>query len=842
MNKSDEIFGQPFINFRNKERMLFILFTESTSLENRPVYPKPTCGDGTAFNTYTYACENRWINPNNVNYDYATQDFSCNQSSQAVLFDNAAQSCAEINTIDTTKYTQIGSEKAYYNNDLISDFSVSDINVTYLAKVRASYAVCKSVQLQSHKSCEVIANYYASTGFSESNKAYTTYTTLFSPSTKTGGLYGYSYWLRGIPWVAYPTSLSQVNDNDLISTKFKYKDVLTFILAKYDTDGNFLGYTKMTDNFVYCGGNNNVTQIWRVIGSDFQSQCQLNITELNFQDNHYMYEPFFLENSVLRPIPVMVSGASTTRPYRRFFITADYVSNNKIIYASDIGMTITLREGTHDEILPPVFSITYKSVPMTTTNLHAFNFTVTYSESFTTFWRSVIIVSAVFGALAFTYFLFKAFTYVQHFGEDGIDGKVIVGLFGEILHIVGVLLFFIVFVFSFYILCFFKWQKSLFMFLPDADDLYNLTIMQWTAFACVFVSVVIKIIQTARTDVFLIDWETPREKNQPVSSWRRLMISNEFVRLFTKRSYNIPFTLIVMLFILTGFKTNLMASPVPFTLLVDLGIPYKILTFAYTAFLWLIFMLAEWIFMTFVKWGIMGNPFTNFLDLCAMANCSVIMMVSNSYGYYLHGRSVHVHADENMMALHDQLSQEQEGNIGLRGLVPGTTDQVFEIYLTQSFRAAFRQTYDSVQSVVRPRALAGEKNITWASVSLEALQSYDHLNAFLQKFINDEGQYEVKPAPFSQVFLGIAPAVQEKSVFLIEKDIMFKNSMLAGIEWTLMIFYVLLFCGIETQTNSPPIAAFVTFLVDLFIVKVTQTRGKSNIAKKSLIDNRFIIS
>ncbi|EAX92606.1 hypothetical protein TVAG_178830 [Trichomonas vaginalis G3] len=822
--------------------MIFFLIPLFKSLENFPVYPQPTCATNFSFNTYTYACQAKWINPASAVYNADTQEFSCSDSTYAVLFEDGDQVCKSVDDIDTTKYTEITFHKLYYNNDLISDFAAGDINTTYLSKLKINYAICKSVQLQPHRSCQVIANYYASVGYKETDKAYTTYTNLFNPSTKSGGLYGYSYWLRGIPWVSYPSSIGQVDDNDLISTTFEYKDVLTFILARYDEDGNFMGYKKMTDNFVYCGGNNNVTQIWRVIGSNYESKCSLNITEMNYQDNHYMYEPFFLDNNVLRPVPIMITGQSTNRPYRRFFITADYLLNNKIRYASSIKLTITLKDGSKDEILPPLFEINYTTVLSTTTSTHPFEFSTTYTETFTKFWRSVIIVSAVFGALAFAYFLFKAFTYVQHFGEDGIDGNVILGIFGEILHISGVLLFFIVFVFSFYLLCFFKWQKSLFMFLPDISDLKNLTIMQWVAFGCVAVSVIVKIIKTARTDVFLIDWETPREKGFPVSSWRRLMISNEWVRLFTIRSYSVPLTLIILLFILTGFKTNLMAMPIPYTLLVDLGIPYKILIFAYTSFLWLLFMLAQWIFNTFIRWGILRNPFCNFLDLCAMSNCSVIIMVSNSYGYYLHGRSVHVHADENMIALHNQLASEAEGSVGLRGLVSGTTDQVFEIYLTQGFRAAFRQTYDSVQSVVRPRALAGEKNITWASVSLEALQSYDHLNQFLQKFISDETNYEVRPAPFSQQALGIAPAVKDKSVFLVERDISFKNSMLAGIEWTLMIFYVLLFAGIESETNSPPIAAFVTFLVDLIIVKLTRNRGRSNAAKKSLIDNRFILS
>jgi hypothetical protein len=55
-------------------------------------------------------------------------------------------------------------------------------------------------------------------------------------------------------------------------------------------------------------------------------------------------------------------------------------------------------------------------------------------------------------------------------------------------------------------------------------------------------------------------------------------------------------------------------------------------------------MLVEWVWFN-KQWGFLGNPFKTFVDLFAMVNTSVIMLVSHSYGYYLHGRSVHVNTD-----------------------------------------------------------------------------------------------------------------------------------------------------------------------------------------------------
>ena len=807
--------------------MIFNFFIhEILSVSNSPVYPQPTCDPASKqyFNSFSYACDTldagTYYNTNTMSLD-ENETLRCNTADNFVYYDGTnAPTCVATDPGDATLFEE---DNFYYTDN--SGIPTND------ARLRASYAACTSTGGRSPKYCNFIANYYAASEYTD-----TTYNALFPSSTGTSN--GYTYWPAGIPWVAYPVSLSSVNDQELITSQFSYDQVITFVLAKYAPQGQFLGYIELGDDFVFCGGDQNITQIWRVFGSNFQSQCTLNITRY-LSNDHSFYEPFFLENGMLRPIPVLISSSQSTRPFRRFFLYTNLYQNRRK-YATNISISFQLRDDGGRTILPPLFEITYATDDRSADSQYVFD--VTYVQSFSRFWRSVIIVAAVFGALALAYFVFKVYTYTQHYGDDGMDGKVIIGILGEFLHIVGVILFFIVFVFAFYILIFFKWQKDIYMFLPNESELRPFLIMQWVAFACVTVATIIKIVQTAGTDVFIIDWEEKRNKDAPISAWRRLMLSNEWVRIFTIRSYNIPFTIISLLFILTGFKTDLMATPIPTDKLLDTGETYKVLRFAYTSFIWLLFMLVEWIFTTFIYWNMIGNPFHNFLDLAATANCSVIMLASNSYGYYLHGRSIHVNADESMEKLHQNLATEADNTIGLRGLVPNTNDQVFEIYLHQAFRNKFKETYNNVMNSVKPRRLANEKVFSSASVSLEALQSFDRLNKFLQQFIDNVNEYEIRPAPFTQQYLGIAPTVTDKSIFLIEQDNSFKNTMLAGIEWTVMLFLLLLFVGVETETKSPPIAAFVTIIVDILITAFVRTMGRSNIAKKSLIDNRFIIS
>ena len=48
-----------------------------------------------------------------------------------------------------------------------------------------------------------------------------------------------------------------------------------------------------------------------------------------------------------------------------------------------------------------------------------------------------------------------------------------------------------------------------------------------------------------------------------------------------------------------------------------------------------------------------------FADLCSVGNVSVFVMSRRLYGFYIHGRSVHGHADTNMREMNLNLSKER---------------------------------------------------------------------------------------------------------------------------------------------------------------------------------------
>ncbi len=86
----------------------------------------------------------------------------------------------------------------------------------------------------------------------------------------------------------------------------------------------------------------------------------------------------------------------------------------------------------------------------------------------------------------------------------------------------------------------------------------------------------------------------------------------------------------------------------------------------------------------------------NFIDLCSVSNISVLLLIDNRYGYYIHGRSPHGTTDVNMKDMLINLERESNRMSGTRGLEAKSDDQTFIIKIDGAFRAQYDlliQTY-----------------------------------------------------------------------------------------------------------------------------------------------------
>lgn len=81
--------------------------------------------------------------------------------------------------------------------------------------------------------------------------------------------------------------------------------------------------------------------------------------------------------------------------------------------------------------------------------------------------------------------------------------------------------------------------------------------------------------------------------------------------------------------------------------------------FAIAATLYLLIGFVQWTLNVLIIERIFVDHFRNFMDLCSISNISVLALYQPQFGYYIHGRSVHGHADTDMAEMNQMLKRER---------------------------------------------------------------------------------------------------------------------------------------------------------------------------------------
>ena len=690
------------------------------------------------------------------------------------------------------------------------------------------------------------------------------------------GNMGYSFWPNDGPWLIYNNSLeSEILSEQYLQSAFEANRVFTIYLATYSIAGDFKGFKELTIDLERCPIKNEYNQIWRKFGSNYYSECYIDLYDEMNKTTSDLYEAFLLDNFdqsnnsyVLRPIPILdlayanghgqlvntLDDASYHVYTRRFFLRDNFTSQDYVQFLQNFTIEIPLNRDSQAGIDLPRIIVDY--VQHVKTNIHEiepsydslsnsltsplYSFRSVVVSDMSKFWTIALILLCVMCVIILVAYFFRLFVFIPRHNGDGVSAFLILGIFRYLFDYFANGLFLLVFGFSVYYWGFFKLQSTITTCLPPGEQFERLIPMIWTCFCLKFVAVVLQIIMNTNSDLFLIDWETPHNDDQPISAWRRIMIANQWSTISRSRAYSIPFTLIVFLFIQIGFDVDLLSSPIPDTTLIDTGISQAILRVGWTSFIFLCLGFVQFLWCELIYWRFGGDPFLNFVDLCSNSNISVMVIESPQYGYYIHGRSVHAHTDDTMQKLNQNLTKEALGVSGGRGLMTDDKKQVFEVFYEHDFRQKFMQVYYSVQAQMGGSLFKQ----TAATIPQACIGAYADLNKMLTRFFDlSQSEYRAdvqSEVPFSQSILGISPSTEEASIITPTGDREFRKTMLYGIQWSLYIFYVIMFCGIDMHLHNPAIAAFVVYIVDLIVVLIFRIRAKANLARKSLLDNRFL--
>ena len=217
--------------------------------------------------------------------------------------------------------------------------------------------------------------------------------------------------------------------------------------------------------------------------------------------------------------------------------------------------------------------------------------------------------------------------------------------------------------------------------------------------------------------------------------------------------------------------------------------------------------------------------------------------------------------DVDMKHIIGQLRQESERSAGQpRGLVSThdrrelADNQVFEIYVTPELRGKYDQLFlrqvhahHNRRRHVRQDGLLGAIVRNSEQVDDNIIRAHSELTSIFRNFINQVEQNPegyVREQFFIQKLFRLPPDMWSVNTPLFYHDLTlsgFASNTFLGIELHHIILDTFIFCAIDSALQNYVISGFVMYIVAKFLQIVRKRWGESNLAKKCLIDPRFLV-
>uniref|UniRef100_A0AAQ4S3Z4 Transmembrane protein 67 n=1 Tax=Gasterosteus aculeatus aculeatus TaxID=481459 RepID=A0AAQ4S3Z4_GASAC len=678
---------------------------------------------------------------------------------------------------------------------------------------------------------------------------------------------------------------------------------IKLLAAVYNIGGEFLRWEKVGgDNLQLCPETTSKQAAAFNFGTAYQESVKL----LGSHPEPLFYDVFMDlgggENRKLLPLPTLVYNQQYNGQFinqgeisilsmknwylsRRMFVVDTLSGREKSIsslpkvirVASSVKIRFRLVPRTQEgQVYPPLMTVTYRDVAITDIN------TQTVSVSWRTRYEMdqneahiktdvsspgpLICVCSqtalgVMGGVALLYSLLKTVSWKRRIASPLIDLETMLKFLlfyaGDLANV-----FFAVTVGTgLYWLIFYKAQQFVSVLLPLPAQEEQFVTYVACAFALKAIQFLHKLILQVSVDVFFIDWERPRSKTSrtvqaagelkrdpsPVSIWRTYFVANEWNELQTIRKISPTFQTMAVLFFLEvlGFSNlalrdpmaDLQRSPDAYTPSYSL-----ILRYGLAAALWLGIGLLQGIFFTVFYEHFVEDKIRQFVDLCSISNVSVLLLSHRCFGYYIHGRSVHGHADTNMEEMNNNLNRESESLCGQRGLLPNTQIQTFQVSLNDRLRLHYDRIREQIGRRNGPSRLIDASSAKQFEQRARGYQTMNHFLGSIIDHAHHEMDYIVKDKLMFERVIGmefLEPS--EKSIFYNDEAHSFSDVLFYGNEATLLIFDTLFFCVVDLGSQSFVLAAVLTCVQQMIFRLIRNALGRKNLVSKTLVDERFLI-
>ncbi|XP_046906171.1 meckelin [Hypomesus transpacificus] len=724
------------------------------------------------------------------------------------------------------------------------------------------------------------------------------FNTVFRSTAALGSTQDISYWRANLPWLYYgdqPGLANRVLQTDPLPTGFSFKGNnrntdIKLLAAVYNARGDFLSWEQVGGaNLQLCPDSARRQRAAYTFGTAFQESCVLSVAELLRVYPEPVFYDVFVDVSNggsqrLIPLPTrnlnqQFNGLFTNQGnmndwyLSRRLLLVDTLSGREnslsslpkvLRIASSINIKFQLvPETQRGQVFPPLLSVAYSDILITDSNTQtvSVSFAVNYEMDQNEARIKTDVALGVLGGVAVLYSLLKTASWKRRMGSPLIDMETVMKFLlfyaGDLANV----FFIITWGTGLYWLIFYKAQQFVSVLLPLPAQEERFVTYIGCAFALKTVQFLHKLVLQLSVDVFLIDWERPRGKANrtvqgcaegkrepsPVSIWRTYFVANEWNEIQTIRKINPTFQIMAVLFLLEVVGFSSLTLREPWAVLErppQAFSPPSSLTLRYglAASLWLCLGLLQMVFFTVFHERFVEDKIRQFVDLCSISNVSVLLLSHRCFGYYIHGRSVHGHADTNMEEMNSNLKREAEALCGQRGLLPNTDTQTFQISITNRLR----QQYDRIREPLSRRN--GPSRLVDASLNNpfdQSTKAYHTMNRFLGSIIDHahrDMDYVVKDKLLLEKVIGMEFMEPiDKSIFYNDESHSFSDMLFYGNEATLLIFDTLFFCVVDLGAQSFTLAAVLTYLQQMIICLIRNAFGRRNLANKTLVDQRFLI-
>ncbi|XP_028983915.1 meckelin [Betta splendens] len=732
---------------------------------------------------------------------------------------------------------------------------------------------------------------------SQSTDACGLFNTIFRSMAAASSTQDISYWRANLPWLYYgeePGLASRVLQTSPVPVGFSFRGTnkntdIKLVAAVYNVRGEFLRWEKVGGgNLQLCPETATRQAAAFSFGTAYHESCVFSVAQL--LDAHP--EPFFYDvfmdlggekNRKLLPLPTLVYNQQYNGRFinqeamkdwylsRRMFLVDTLSGREKTLssqprvirVATSIKIRFLLVPRTREgQVFPPLIIVTYTDVPITDLNTQTVSttFAVEYEMDQSEARVKTDTALGVLGGVAVLYSLLKTISWKRRISSSIIDLETMLKFFlfyaGDLANV-----FFAVTVGTgLYWLIFYKAQQFVSVLLPLSAQEEQFVTYIGCAFALKAVQFLHKLILQVSVDVFLIDWERPRSKASrpvqttgeskrdpsPVSIWRTYFVANEWNEIQTIRKINPTFQIMAVLFFLEVLGFSKLALRDPWSTLQRSSQEYTpsyslTLRYGLAATLWLCIGLLQVMFFTVFYEHFVEDKIRQFVDLCSISNISVLLLSHRCFGYYIHGRSVHGHADTNMEEMNSNLKREAESLCGQRGLLPNTDVQTFQVSLT----GRLRSQYDRIRDPLRRNIPSRLMDSSVANGFEQNIRAYYTMNHFLGSVIDHahaDMDYIVKDKLVFERVIGmefLEPA--DKSIFYNDPAHSFSDVLFYGNEAMLLIFDTLFFCVVDLGSQSFVLAAVLTYVQQMMFRLIRNILGRRNLVNKTLVDDRFLI-